>query len=158
MVWWSWKVDFGQFLILEGVMVLVLKGLIVVHCELGRLQWSFKDLFWTTASSGECCGPERIDFRQLLLWGCGSLQVSNFNQSSLWGYGGPRKDWLWLIFSLGCYGVLKVMILLNFYFGSVCWSWRTYFGLLSFKGDVVVLRRPVMVYCHFGKMLWSWKD
>ena len=109
-VWWSGgleRTDFEQFLLSQGVVVL--KGLILNSFYFGRLWWSRKSSFWTVSTLRGCGGLERTDFEHILLSeGCGGHERTGFQ---------PFLFWEGVM-------VVKELILNNFYFQRVWWSWK----------------------------------
>ena len=57
-----------------------------------RVQWSWKNWFWTVSSLGGCGGHERIDFEQFLVWE---------------GVVVLKKKWVWTVSTLGGCGGLE---------------------------------------------------
>ena len=160
------RTDFEQFLLWKGVElgVLVLKELILNSFYFGTVWWSWKNSFWTVSSLAGCGGLERTDFEQFLLWeGCGGssggLERTDFEQFLLWD----------------SVVVFKALILNNFYFGRVWWSWKNSFWTVSTLGGwgglertdfeqfllwegVVVLKEVILNSFYFGRVWWSWKN
>ena len=93
--------------------------------------WSWKNWFWTVSSLEGCGGSS------------GGLERTDFEQFQLW----DRVV------------VFKALILNNFYFGRVWWSWKNWFWTVSTLGGCGGLERTDFEqFLLLGVVWWSWKD
>ena len=197
------RTDFEQFLLWKGVEVgvVILKELILNSFYFGRVWWSWKNWLWTVSTLGGCGSLERTDFEQFLLWKgvevgvvvLKELILNSFYFGRVWW---SWKNWFWTVSTLGgCGGlerthfeqfllwkgvevgvvVLKELILNNFYFGTMWWSWKNWFWTVSTLGGCgglertdfeqfllwdseVVLKELILNSFYFGRVWWSWKN
>ena len=139
------RTDFKHFLFWEGVVVL--KELILNNFYCGWVLWSWKNRFWTVSTLRQCDGHKRTDFEQFLLWKCVEVGVVG----------------------------LKQLILMSFYFGTVCWSWKIWFWTVSILGgcgglertdfeqflfldSVLVLTELILNSFYCGRVWWPRKN